>query len=73
MGAQGLAQPLEKSLVVRQGLDADTMQRQYFDAPRHPGTVPAKIGILRSSFGGLLNGLMGFLPTEAPSGGKGAG
>jgi regulator of protease activity HflC (stomatin/prohibitin superfamily) len=66
--AEGLASGLEKISVVGEGLDGNTMQLQYLQTLKDVGASPSTKIVVPMELGGLLNGLRGLLPAEAPNG-----
>jgi regulator of protease activity HflC (stomatin/prohibitin superfamily) len=59
--AEGLANSLDTILTVGKGLDANTMQLQYFETLKQVGSSPSSKLVLPMDLGGLLNGLRGVL------------
>jgi regulator of protease activity HflC (stomatin/prohibitin superfamily) len=59
--AEGLANSLDTILAVGRGLDANTMQLQYFETLKQVGSSPSSKLVLPMDLGGLLSTLRGAL------------
>jgi regulator of protease activity HflC (stomatin/prohibitin superfamily) len=70
--AEGLANSLDTIVTVGRGLDANTMQLQYFETLKQIGSSPSSKLVLPMELGGLMAGLRGILgngaaPDPAPA------
>jgi regulator of protease activity HflC (stomatin/prohibitin superfamily) len=65
--AEGLAAGLERISTVGRNLDPTTMRLQYLETLKDVGTAPSTKIVVPMELGGLVSGILGQLPSQAPT------
>jgi len=68
--AEGLAAGLEAISTVGRDLDATTLRLQYLETLKDVGTAPSTKIVVPMELGGLVSGILGQLPSQAPHAGE---